>query len=81
LNNPAANAKVTSLVQCGVGKVILGGGYKIAVSGNVLFKDVIVVESYPVSTNQWQVVAVAANTYTGQGTNNFTVQAYALCSK
>jgi hypothetical protein len=55
----------------------LGGGAKITATGQI--ERVVLTLSYPSSTTVWTAVATVITTMSGS--NNVTVQAFALCSQ
>jgi hypothetical protein len=76
--NGVADTLVTATVSCAAGKVALGGGGRITVSGGLAESSVSMRSSYPSAATTWTVVAIVKATLL-PGTST-TVTPYVLCS-
>ena len=78
-NAAVAGTIVTATATCPAGKVMLGGGGRIDVSGGALIQSTQLVESYPSGAATWSAKGVVDTTLVGGGAK-MTVTAYVVCS-
>lgn len=77
--NPAVGTVLTAKTGCPTGKILLSGGAQVFAPGVQADRNVELRSSFPVSTTQWQTVAIV----TGQlGTGvSMTMRPYVVCGQ
>jgi len=82
-SNPGAGTQFSATASCAAGKVVLGGGAQVTVTGGATQQaKVMLTASYPSSTTVWTAQATVITALSGAGAGNtLTVTPYALCSE
>lgn len=78
--NRNAASQVTSTASCGPGRLRLGGGAQVQVTGsNVNWQRIVVRDSYPTGAGDW-VALVRISVNLAAVADRASVQAYVICS-
>ena len=75
--NPAVGAVLVAKTSCPSGKVLLSGGAQVSAPGVKADRNVELRSSYPLSTTQWQTVAIVTGSLGAGGV--MTMRPYVVC--